>query len=125
MSYSSAMSAVTTSPINLISKLDMPNIKTEEDEELSNGATTAIKRHTIDAILGLPRLGGFNLDGSLDQRGLMDPSGRERASFSESEAEGGDKDKFLNDGELQFCAQDGNNFCFFVLNLLALYYLMP
>ena len=99
MSYSSAMSAVTTSPINLTSKLDMSNIKTEEDD-LAVGGHTAIKRHTIDAILGLPRLAGFHPDGTMvDQRGLLDTSGRERASFSESEAEGGDKEKFLMDRE--------------------------
>ena len=31
MSYSSSMAAVSTSPINLTSKLDMQNIKTEEN----------------------------------------------------------------------------------------------
>ena len=101
MSYSSSMAAVSTSPINLTSKLDMQNIKTEEDEMPSNG-TTAIKRHTIDAILGLPRLGGFNLDGSMMGRGMLDNSTMERTSFSESEHDGGDKEKFFNDGELHF-----------------------
>jgi len=104
MSYSSAMSAVTTSPINLTSKLDMSAIKTEEDD-LDVGGHTAIKRHTIDAILGLPRLGGFNPETMMDQRGMLDTSGRERASFSESEAEGGDKEKFImdRDGEGRDC----------------------
>ena len=42
----------------LVGKLDMAAIKTEAEAGLLAGHT-AIKRHTIDAILGLPRLGGF------------------------------------------------------------------
>ena len=74
MSFTSGVAAVTaSSPINLssvsqlelsmasmspVAKLDMAAIKTEAEAGLL-GAHTAIKRHTIDAILGLPRLGGF------------------------------------------------------------------
>ena len=95
MSFSSSIAAVTASsspmsPMNLTSmaKLDMANIKTEADD--LNGHT-AIKRHTIDAILGLPRL-GFHPDLALDQRGLNNGV-INRSSLSESDAELGDKDK--------------------------------
>ena len=106
MSYNAGMSAtVTTSPMNLTNKLEMPampSIKTEE-EDISNGCgggSTAIKRHTIDAILGLPRLGGFGLDSPLDQRGLIEGAARDRSTYSESENEASrDKEKFMNEGE--------------------------
>ena len=69
MSFTSGVAAVTaSSPINLssvsglelsvASMSDMAAIKTEAEAGLLAGHT-AIKRHTIDAILGLPRLGGF------------------------------------------------------------------
>ena len=69
MSFTSGVAAVTaSSPINLssvsgvelsvASMSDMAAIKTEAEAGLLPGHT-AIKRHTIDAILGLPRLGGF------------------------------------------------------------------
>ena len=95
MSFTTGLSQVTAScsnPINLtsmatmanMSKLDMANIKTEADDI---NCHTAIKRHTIDAILGLPRLAGFHPDlGDLN-------NGINRSSLSESDAELGDKDK--------------------------------
>ena len=69
MSFTSGVAAVTaSSPINLssvsglelsvASMSDMAAIKTEAEAGLLAGHS-AIKRHTIDAILGLPRLGGF------------------------------------------------------------------
>ena len=48
-----SFSSVSQAPINLTSKLEM-EIKSES-EELESPGMTAIKRHTIDAILGLPR----------------------------------------------------------------------
>ena len=98
MSFTTGLSSVTascTNPINLTSmanmanmanmpKLDMANIKTEADDINSH---TAIKRHTIDAILGLPRLAGFHPDlGDLN-------NGINRSSLSESDAELVDKEK--------------------------------
>ena len=73
-----SFSSVSQAPINLTSKLEM-EIKSES-EELESPGMTAIKRHTIDAILGLPRLAGFH-------------QAMSRSSFSESEAELADKDK--------------------------------
>ena len=70
-----SFTSVSPAPINLTSKLEM-EIKNESEEE----AHSAIKRHTIDAILGLPRLAGFH-------------QAMNRSSFSESEAELADKDK--------------------------------
>lgn len=87
MSFSSAMSAVTaSSPINLT---NISSIKTESETEEINGHT-AIKRHTIDAILGLPRLGGYHPDLGLEASHLHNLN---RSSFSESEAELTDKEK--------------------------------
>ena len=102
MSYSSSamsVTSVTSSPINLTSKLELPmtSIKTEEEELTAGGnCNTAIKRHTIDAILGLPRLGGFTLEGSMDGRVGM-------STYQESDQEtlGRDKEKFLNDGKVE------------------------
>ena len=73
-----SFSSVSQAPVNLTSKLEM-EIKSEA-EELETAGMTAIKRHTIDAILGLPRLTGFH-------------QAITRNSFSESEAELGDKEK--------------------------------
>ena len=67
-----------------MSKLDMASLKTESEDLNSH---TAIKRHTIDAILGLPRLAGFHPAlGELN-------NGINRSSLSESDAELADKDK--------------------------------
>ena len=55
MSYSSTL-ASPGRPINLTSGKFEPAVK---EEELGS---SAIKRHTIDAILGLPRLGGYCLE---------------------------------------------------------------
>ena len=83
-----SFSSVSQAPINLTSKLEM-EIKSET-EELETAGMTAIKRHTIDAILGLPRLAGFH-------------QAMNRNSFSESEADLGDKEKVgleVMEGEL-------------------------
>ena len=80
-----SFTSVSPAPINLTSKLEM-EIKNESEED----APTAIKRHTIDAILGLPRLAGFH-------------QAMNRNSFSESEADLGDKEKVgleVMEGEL-------------------------
>ena len=78
-----SFTSVSPAPINLTSKLEM-EIKNETEED----AHSAIKRHTIDAILGLPRLAGYHED-------MMN-----RSSFSESEdlAEK-DKSGLEGDGE--------------------------
>ena len=82
-----SFSSVSQAPINLTSKLEM-DIKSESEELEGH---TSIKRHTIDAILGLPRLAGYHE--------MMN-----RGSFSESEAELGDKDKsgLDTEGELKY-----------------------
>ena len=77
-----SFTSVSPAPINLTSKLEM-EIKNETEED----AHTAIKRHTIDAILGLPRLAGYHAD-------MMN-----RASFSESEVDLAEKDKSGLEGE--------------------------
>ena len=77
-----SFSSLSQAPINLTSKLEM-DIKSETEELEGH---TAIKRHTIDAILGLPRLAGFHQ--------VMN-----RTSFSESEADLADKEKSGLDGE--------------------------
>ena len=77
-----SFTSVSPAPINLTSKLEM-EIKNESEED----AHTAIKRHTIDAILGLPRLAGFHED-------MMN-----RSSFSESEVDLAEKDKSGLEGE--------------------------
>ena len=81
MSY--AESAVSLGSSERVVMTEM--IKTEAGDEIS-GHCTAIKRHTIDAILGLPRLAGYH-DLGLDNDKLN------RSSFSESE------DKLDVDGE--------------------------
>ena len=78
-----SFTSVSPAPINLTSKLEI-EIKNETEEE---DAHTAIKRHTIDAILGLPRLSGYHGE-------LMN-----RASFSESEVDLAEKDKSGLEGE--------------------------
>ena len=82
MSY--AESAVSLGSSERVVMTEM--IKTEAGDEIS-GHCTAIKRHTIDAILGLPRLAGYHHDLGLDNDKLN------RSSFSESE------DKLDVDGE--------------------------
>ena len=78
-----SFTSVSPAPINLTSKLEM-EIKNESEED----AHTAIKRHTIDAILGLPRLAGFHEEVMMN-----------RASFSESEVDLAEKDKSGLEGE--------------------------
>ena len=68
--------------------MDVGHIKTESGDDM-NGHT-AIKRHTIDAILGLPRLGGFHPDLGLEVVDKLN-----RSAYSESE----EKDKLDVDGE--------------------------
>lgn len=85
------MSFRSNSPINLSEDrvgIDVGSIKTESGDEM-NGHT-AIKRHTIDAILGLPRLGGFHPDLGLDVAEKLN-----RSAYSESE----EKDKLDVDGK--------------------------
>ena len=77
-----SFTSVSPAPINLTSKLEM-EIKNESEEE----AHSAIKRHTIDAILGLPRLAGYHED-------MMN-----RSSFSESEVDLAEKDKSGLEGD--------------------------
>ena len=73
MSYSSMMPSPPSLPVNLSSsKFD----NTVKEEELCQ---SAIKRHTIDAILGLPRLGGLC---------------GEEEDLGDLEEEGGGKQKF-------------------------------
>ena len=85
MSY--AESAVSLGSSERVVMTEM--IKTEAGDEIS-GHCTAIKRHTIDAILGLPRLGGYHPDLGLEASHLHNLN---RSSFSESEAELTDKEK--------------------------------
>ena len=77
-----SFTSVSPAPINLTSKLEM-EIKNETEED----AHTAIKRHTIDAILGLPRLAGYHGE-------MMN-----RSSFSESEVDLTEKDKSGLEGD--------------------------
>ena len=77
-----SFTSVSPAPINLTSKLEM-EIKNETEED----AHTAIKRHTIDAILGLPRLAGYHED-------MMN-----RSSFSESEGDLAEKEKSVLEGK--------------------------
>ena len=77
-----SFTSVSPAPINLTSKLEM-EIKNESEEE----AHSAIKRHTIDAILGLPRLAGYHED-------MMN-----RSSFSESEVDLAEKEKSVLEGK--------------------------
>ena len=107
MSFTSGVAAVTaSSPINLssvsglelsvasmspVGKLDMAAIKTEAEAGLLAGHT-AIKRHTIDAILGLPRLGGF-------PPGLQEAA---RASLAEAGDLGDRQDQLDVEGKIRY-----------------------